>query len=640
MGSVIRMLDGLRNAITGQGTSRDPRSAAGYALTRSLTQHEIAAAYAGSGLLKKIIQIPPLDMVREWRDWSGLDAAEAAKIYDEEKRLGLREKARLAEVLRGLGGGAMILGLPGDPALPAPASTGKGALSYLHVVSRWHLTFQSLQEDARQPGFGEPVMWQMRTATGAQINLHPSRVIAFRADPSGGLVSPTANAEDAFWGESRLAQVLDVVKDSDSARGAFAAILHKARLTRIGIPGLTELVSTTPGEEALTSRLGTLALAESMFNAAIYDAGGGPDSPGETITDVQYDFAGAKDILNAFAEFVAAISDIPATRLLGRAPEGMNASGDSQQRDWGKQVRARQTLELAPCLDRVDAFLVPSALGSSPPQASYDFAPLDVETDAQRAERFAKQMDAADKLAGMNAMPEQAFNRGLQSLLVSEGYLPELEAALAEIPEDERYGIVADPSLGDPNIDPTAQGGGDPASTGGGGAGDPVPPRRAANDAAPRTLYVQRKLINASELIAWAKAQGFETTAPAAELHVTVVHSRQPLDWMKVGQDWHGDETGKLIVPAGGARLVEPLGDKGAVVLLFNSSALSWRHEAIREAGASSDFPEYQPHVTITYAKPDALDLAKVEPFRGKLVFGPEIFEEINDGWASQLTES
>ena len=413
-------------------------------------------------------------MVREWRDWSGLDDDQAALIWDEEKRLGLREKARLAETLRGLGGGAFILGLPGNPDSPAPNSIGKGALAYINVVSRWHLRFTELQDDARLPGYGEPVMWQMQTATGQQ-NIHPSRVITFRADTSASLISAQISSDDAYWGESRLQQVLDAVKDSDTARASFAALLHKARLTRIGIPNLSEIVATADGEARIGARLGMIALAESMYNAAVYDSGNGADGPAEKIDDIAYSFAGAKDVINAYGEFVAAIADIPATRLLGRAPEGMNSSGDSQQQDWSKRIKAMQTLELGPCLDRADVYLVPSALGRAEPNASYAFAPLDIETDKERAERFAKQMEAADKLSGMNAMPEQAFNRGLQSLLIAEGYLPELEAALADIPDDERYGIVADPSLDDPT-----QGGGDPSLAGAGGVIGSAPPVRVA----------------------------------------------------------------------------------------------------------------------------------------------------------------
>ncbi|OYZ07698.1 MAG: hypothetical protein B7Y36_18985 [Novosphingobium sp. 28-62-57] len=443
MGKVLNFVDGLKNALTGQGTSRDPRTATGYCAARALTQHEIAAAYSGSGLLKKIIQIPPLDMVREWRDWSGLEDEQAALIWDEEKRLGLREKAKLAETLRGLGGGAFVLGLPGLPSEPAPETISQRGLAYVNVVSRWHLSFTVLQDDATQPGYGEPVMWQMQTATGQQ-NVHPSRVITFRADTSASLITPAITGNDAYWGESRLAQVLDAVKDSDTARASFAALLHKARLTRIGIPNLSEICATSQGEMQIGKRLEMIALAESMYNAAVYDSGNGTDGPAEKIDDVAYNFAGAKDIINAYGEFVAAIADIPATRLLGRAPDGMNSSGESQQADWRKLIAARQTLELGPCLDRIDVYMVQSALGRAEPKASYAFAPLDVESDKERAERFVKQMEAAEKLAGMNAMPERAFNRGVQSLMVAEGYLPELEAALNDIPDDERFGIAPD----------------------------------------------------------------------------------------------------------------------------------------------------------------------------------------------------
>ena len=59
------------------------------------------------------------------------------------------------------------------------------------------------------------------------------------------------------------------------------------------------------------------------------------------------------------------------------------------------------------------------------------------------------------------------------------------------------------------------------------------------------------------------------------------------------------------------------------------------RHKLTSSSGtrASFDFEQYQPHVTVTYAKPEGLDLATVEPFRGKLEFGPEIFEEVTEGW-------
>jgi uncharacterized protein len=159
-------------------------------------------------------------------------------------------------------------------------------------------------------------------------------------------------------------------------------------------------------------------------------------------------------------------------------------------------------------------------------------------------------------------------------------------------------------------------------------------------DAAPRSLYVSRKLLNGDAVVAWAKSQGFETTVPAGQMHVTVCYSRTPVDWMAMGQAWGEDQDGKLRVAPGGARMLDVYGNlKQAIVLLFNSSDLCWRHEQIEQAGASHDYDNYQPHVTITYDAPTGFDLAAVEPYRGELIFGPEIFEEVDDGWSQALEE-
>ena len=91
-------------------------------------------------------------------------------------------------------------------------------------------------------------------------------------------------------------------------------------------------------------------------------------------------------------------------------------------------------------------------------------------------------------------------------------------------------------------------------------------------------------------------------------------------------------------IVAGGPRLMDRFGaDGAATVLLFASSRLCWRHEEIIRAGGSWDFTEYQPHITIAYG--DAPDLAAIEPYRGKIVLGPEIFAEVDEDWKSRVTE-
>lgn len=139
------------------------------------------------------------------------------------------------------------------------------------------------------------------------------------------------------------------------------------------------------------------------------------------------------------------------------------------------------------------------------------------------------------------------------------------------------------------------------------------------SDATPRTLYVCRKLLNTSDVVKWAKAQGIKGLED--DLHATIIYSETPVDWMKMGESWQGE----LKLAAGGPRLMERF-DKGAIVLLFTSSELKWRHEDMIRNGATSNYAEYQPHVTLSY---EQQDISNIEPYQGELVFGPELFEEI-----------
>lgn len=149
-----------------------------------------------------------------------------------------------------------------------------------------------------------------------------------------------------------------------------------------------------------------------------------------------------------------------------------------------------------------------------------------------------------------------------------------------------------------------------------------------------KTLYVNRPLALTNELIQWAKDQGFPSSLPAEELHVTICYSKAPVDWDKfVGpSDDGGYDT---VVASGGKREVKRFGD--AIVLTFESVELQTRHQEFLDGGASFDFDSYKPHITISY-DPD-FDISGVEPFSGDLEFGLEIWQQIKENWADKLTE-
>lgn len=643
------MLDSLRNVLNGIG-ARFGLGGTSTALP-GIFGHQLAlAAYMSSGMLRKVIAIPADDRVREWRDWQA-EKEQIELIEAEEKRLGLQAKVKFAEQLRGIGGGAMILITAGDHAQPLnPATITKGSLVAINVVSRWQINGTDWVTDLADPLYGTPRMFQISGGQSGKQEIHPSRVICFRGDPipMGGAVA----MEEAFWGDSRLLRVFNEVQRSDETQAWFAALVKKAKLLRFGIPNLDDY-----DLDLLAKRVEVIAMGESSLNATIYRSSGREGDTGEEISDYQITWAGIPAVMDAFDQRVAAVADIPFTRLMGRSPAGMNATGDHDTDNWNKMVAAGQELETRPCLEQLDPVLLRSA-GVPPTRTdpktkksiaiTWRWAPLDTPTEKEEADTFKTTMEAVTALQNTAAIPDEAFAKGLQNLMAEREWMPGLDQALAEIPKAERFGIEQggpDGTKEDPSAiqRPGAKGGGQ-QSAGGGGSAQP-PARRAANDAAswmtdatPRPTYVQRKLLNASVLIAWAKANGFESTLPADDMHVTVLYSRQPVDPMKMGRDWREDEKGQITVRPGGPRSIERLGEN-AVVLRFACPDLDWRHRDMIEAGGSHDYDEYQPHVTLSYSVPADVDVEAIQPPIMSLVFGPELFESLNLDWKSGVVE-
>lgn len=151
-------------------------------------------------------------------------------------------------------------------------------------------------------------------------------------------------------------------------------------------------------------------------------------------------------------------------------------------------------------------------------------------------------------------------------------------------------------------------------------------------DGKPSSLYISRPVVNAADIVAWAKDAGFPTTLPADDMHVTVVFSRAQVDWANVPD--HGSD--HVTIEGSVGRSLDQFGD--AVVLRFPCEYLARRHHEISALGASWDHPQYQPHVTITWNVGD-FDWRNVPPYAGPIVLGPEIFKPVKEDWKASIVE-
>lgn len=632
-----RFADGLANLFSRLGTGAD-RNTRSFYYAHEIGQEQLEAAYRSSWLTRKVHDLVPFEMTRAGRLWKA-DKEQIETLEAYEKRLALWHKLREALTVARLHGGAAIVlgvrqGMP-DQALRV-AALGRETLRYAVVLSRHQLTApMGMDRDPESDFFGQPLMWEMKAPRGNPVRIHPSRVITFHGSPlpQGSLA---ISEIDRFWGDPLLVSIKSAIDNAETVQAAVATLLHEMKQDVISIPGLTEKIATQEHQDLLAARIEAAQQMKSMFNTLLIDGGKGGEAKegGETWETRQLSFANYPELMDRFMGVVAGAADIPVTRLLGQSPGGLQSTGKGEQVDFNRMIAAKQDADLGPGLLRLDEILMRSALGSRPDEIYSDFAPLD-ELDANAASEIEKrEAETVQIYATSGLLPNDALAEAVQNRLLENGRWPGLDAALDAAEMEAK--ALAEPDETeqvDPNAPPEPANDDQVETLQRAGAVTRDQALTLLADAAPRSLYVQRKLLNGAEFLRWAKAQGFGDLVPADELHVTVLNSMHPVDWLKAGSEWSENENGELIVRPGGPRLVETLGE-GAPVLLFASSSLGWRNEALRrELDARDKFPEYQPHVTISYEPLAGLDLRAVEPYRGELRFGPEIFQEAVENW-------
>jgi phage-related protein (TIGR01555 family) len=635
-GPLLWVQDSLRNLLSSLGTSKDKTTYAQYVLN-VLNREQLESAYRGDWVAAKAVDIPAWDETREWRAWQAEnDQIEA--IEEVERKFGIQQKVMAARICARLyGGAALILGVKQGTAADElnPDTLGKDTLQFVHVIPAHDITNGELEKSVLSPNFGLPQWYEVRNDE-SMSRIHPSRVVRFVGTP---LPDINMQAINPGWGDPILQRVDDAVRALGICQQGIVGLLQETKIDVVNVPGLSETLANEDDARKLTDRFTLANMAKSSTNMLLLDEN-------EKWQRINASFQSLPEILQQYMVLAAGANDIPATRFIGQSPAGLSATGESDMRNYYDRIKAGQNMVLRPQMSPLDEVTIRSALGSRPKEIHYVWNSLWQMTPKEKAELSKSKADTYSIDVNTGLIPDEALAKARANQLIEDGVYPGLEKALEESVQklgepspEQKAALIAQgvhPVTGEPIAPPK------------GAANDNPAPNDLAKqnqrqkklagdarftDAKPRTLYVRRDLQNAGEFIRWAKSQGFTDIEAAADLHVTIAYSTEAVDWMKVEGDYYAPSdtkgTGELIVPEGGPRLVEALGDAGAIVLLFSSTSLQWRHEQIkRDTGATWDYDEFQPHVTITYkGAPPNLD--KVVPYRGKLIFGPEIFEEV-----------
>lgn len=658
--------DSLVNLVTGLGTGKDKATSTQFAFT-ALPKEQAEAAYRGDWMSRKVIDIPAYDATREWRTWQA-DKKDMTAISDTEEKFDLQRKFKgVLQRSRLYGGGALILGVDqGKPEEPIDfEKLGKDCLKFVHVVNRYEITAGEIDWNIESEWFGQPKEYTRQVQGTTGIKLHPSRVCRFV-----GAEIPDIQQSQG-WGDSVLQIVADAVIATGTVFQSMTSLVQEAKVDIVKIPELSERISNAEYEARLKTRFGMAAVMKSIYSVLLIDK----EEEWERVNQV---FTGMPEVMQEFLLMVCGAADIPATRYLGQAPKGLNATGDSDTRNYYDRVSTEQRIEITPIVTPLDRLLQITTFGKEPDGMWYNWNPLWQLTEAEKAEVALKQSQVMTADVNAALMDPMVLQKARENQLIESGFYPGIEAIIEEYGTDidEREAAAAptatpmiDPETGeapdpndpeamaraipDPNAPPAPPpppGGSNVVPIGTAKKPPPGTPKKkvVGEDAAiesmatrirdaelidqstPRTLYIYRPVLNWRDIAAHYKALGVENVY-GADMHVTVCYSKKPVDWLKVGADDYGmtggDEQGRLNIKPGGPRVMEQFGKY--LVLAFSNSDLQWRHRSILERTEGTwEYEDYTPHVSVS-KDPGAVNPLTMAAWNGPIVLGPEQFEEI-----------
>lgn len=572
--------DRLENLVAGLGTDRDKSSHTYYVHT-PIPNATLAAMYRDSWLARKIVNIPAEDSTSKWRGWFG-SRGQIEKLEAEEKRLGVRDKVLHARILARLYGGAGIyISVKGDEARLAdpidPARVSKQGIAYLLVLGRGEITAGERSRDPLTEGYNMPLWY---TLPNSQQQIHPSRIVRFVGASLPRTNDGLMETRQVGWGDSVLQAMRAAIEQSDNTNANIASLVFEANVDVYSVPDFMDKVGDKEYRDRLVERMRLAAVSKGINGMAVMDAL-------EKLERKSASFAQLPELMDKFGQFVSGASGIPMSRLMEQTAKGLNNNGDGDSKNYYDRIKGEQELQMSPAMHVLDECIIYSALARRPKNVYYEWRSLWQPTAKEKGEVVKVTAETIKILGEAKVFAPEVLSEAALTMMIESGGAPGLEAAALKYANS----VTPDPTGDDE---------------------EPVP------------IYVSRMVTNVAELRKWAEGQGLKLHDSP---HVTITYSRDPVDWMAMGDSY----LGALEVPAGGARMMDKFGD--ALVLLFNSSELSWRNREMRERGASWDYQDYQPHITIDY---DAatLDPTTIQPYRGKILLGPEIFEEIKEDYA------
>lgn len=419
--------DGFMNVLNGVGTRYDLARQYKYRDGSILSHLTLSSMYMDSGIVQRIVDMVADEAVKNWFVLQGDPTNEILMYLDD-----LAAEQHFANALRWArlyGGAAILVRVNDGKDLTEPIDeNGIDEIESL-VVYEMPEIFDTnfIYMDSNQSNYGEVELYQIQpVGGGASFYVHETRLIRFIGQP----MPSRYKALRLSWGKSVIQGLWEAVLNYQRVNGFATTSIERMAQFSLQVPKLTEMLGTVEGEENVRARVNSLDMSMNILNTVVLDEG-------EELNLFTVALTRLPETMDQIWQVVAAETGFPMSKLFGKTPNGMNATGESDLENWYSMIKSAQRRSLKPALEKLIRLIYLSKTGPTkgllPEEWSVDFNELWLPSEKERAETDEKRANALEKLVGTQIVdPSEA-----RAYLEQEGFPIDSSIDPLRVPEEE-----------------------------------------------------------------------------------------------------------------------------------------------------------------------------------------------------------
>lgn len=429
-----RSVDGFSNPVARLGQeTQNLLQATVYPMQR-LTQNYglLNSLYRNNWIVQNIIGTIPEDVTKRWFRLNANLPPDYVEKFDRMQRVTKLRKSIVEGMKWGrlYGGAVGLILIDGQDDLSEELDYDTimpDSFQGLYIVDRWQGVSPSLEliQDPSDPWFSYPMYYQIVDQSNGAIlyKVHHTRVVRF----IGRELPYFERIAEQWWGQSEIESIYEEIVKRDNVSNNIASLTFKANLSVYEMEGIDQLLAL--GGSELQKRFWNTLQAQSVLESNL---GTRVINKGDTLHQLQYNFAGLKDVYELIQMDVAGAARTPVTKLFGRSPTGFQATGEADLQNYYDYLDEKRESDFRPIIEQLLPIMALSAWGEIPDDLDFTFDSIRTMTEKEKSEIAQLKVNSIlDAFTG-GIMTQEAATKELMQLPDTTGMFTNVTDEMAE----------------------------------------------------------------------------------------------------------------------------------------------------------------------------------------------------------------